>query len=255
MIGTSANGQEFDLLDPSSVNWREALENACSDLDAISPVYLPVVELAKRAVCGYELLARFSGGPAAPPSMWFESAAKLGLTAPLERRIMRAGFVTADALPAGAFVAINITAEALLSPQIQQLFEQRQRYDNIVLEVSEADTQQPGVPEALTLFRAGGGRLAVDDIGAGFSNLRDVLTLKPDILKVDRAIVRGLNRDKVKSAIVEGLGRMAARLDIPLLAEGIETREELAELERLEVPLGQGYLFGEPSPSFTGEPS
>jgi len=253
VIGTSANGKNFDLLDPSSVNWREALENACSDLDAISPVYLPVVELEKRHACGYELLARFSSGPAAPPAMWFESAAKLGLTAPLERRIMRAGFVTADSLPPGAFVAINITAEALVSSQIQELFKQRDRYDNIVLEVSEEDTQEPGVAEALTSFRAGGGRLAVDDIGSGFSNLRDVLTLKPDILKVDRAIIRGIDRDRVKSAIVEGLGRMAARLEIPLLAEGIESREELAELERLGVPLGQGYLFGEPSPSF-GQP-
>lgn len=254
MIGTTASGKEFDLLDPSSVNWREAIEAACANLDAIQPVYLPVVELKARAVRGYELLARFSGGPAAPPGMWFESAAKLGLTAPLERRIMRAGFVTADKLPQGAFVAINVTAEALISSQIQQLFGQRERYDNIVLEVSEKDTQQPGVGEALKPFRAGGGRLAIDDIGSGFCNLRDVLTLKPDMLKIDRAIVRGVNRDAVKSAIVEGLGRMAARLDIPLLAEGIETREELTELERLDVPLGQGYLFGEPNPSFTGQP-
>lgn len=253
MIGTSPQGKNFDLLDPSSVNWREAIEAACANLDAITPVFLPVVELAKRAVRGYELLARFSSGPAAPPSMWFESAAKLGLTAPLERRIMRSGFVTADSLPEGSFLAINVTAEALISPQIQQLFQQRDRYDNLVLEVSERDIQQPGVGEALAPFRAGGGRLAVDDIGSGFSNLRDVLTLKPDIVKVDRAIVRGVDRDKVKLAIVEGLGRMAARLDIPLLAEGIEKREELSVLEQLGVPLGQGYLFGEPSASFTGQ--
>jgi len=253
VISAAEDGKNFDLLDPSSVNWREAIESACSNLDAISPVYLPVVELAKRAVRGYELLARFSTGPAAPPAMWFESAAKLGLTAPLERRIMRSGFVTADALPEGTFVSINVTAEALVSKQIQQLFEQRERYDNIVLEVSEKDTQEPGLVEALKPFRAGGGRLAVDDIGSGFSNLRDVLTLKPDFLKVDRAIIRAVDRDKIKSAIVEGLGRMAARLEIPLLAEGIEKREELAELERLGVPLGQGYLFGEPSPSFTGQ--
>ena len=140
-----------------------------------------------------------------------------------------------------------------MSPQIQELFSERERYDNMVLEVSEKDTQQPGVAEALTPFRAGGGRLAVDDIGSGFCNLRDVLTLKPDILKVDRAIIRGIDRDRIKSAIVEGLNTMAARLDIPLLAEGIESREELAELEQLGVPLGQGYLFGEPSPSFTGQ--
>ena len=250
MIGTSSNGKNFDLLDPSSVNWREALEHACSNLDAISPVYLPIVELAKRHATGYELLARFPGGPAVPPSMWFDSAAELGLTAPLERRIMRAGFTTADALPEGAFVSVNITAEALVSDQIQELFKQRDRYDNMVLEVSEKDTQEPGVAEALTPFRAGGGRLAVDDIGAGFSNLRDVLTLKPDILKVDRALIRGIDRDRIKSAIVEGLNNMAARLDIPLLAEGIEAREELAVLEGLGVPLGQGYLFGEPSSSF-----
>jgi EAL domain-containing protein (putative c-di-GMP-specific phosphodiesterase class I) len=255
VISTSSEGKNFDLLDPSSVNWREAIEAACADLDAITPVFLPVVELSKRAVRGYELLARFSGGPPAPPSMWFESAAKLGLTAPLERRIMRSGFATADALPEGTFLAVNITAEALISQQIQQLFEQRDRYDNLVLEVSEADIQKPGVGEALTPFRAGGGRLAVDDIGSGFSNLRDVLMLKPDILKVDRAIIRGVDRDRIKSAIVEGLGRMAARLEVPLLAEGIEKREELAVLEGLGVPLGQGYLFGEPSPSFTGQSS
>ena len=254
MIGTSSNGKNFDLLDSSSANWREALEYACSNLDALTPVYLPVVELAKRHACGYELLARFSGGPAAPPAMWFESAAKLGLTAPLERRIMRAGFLTADALPEGPFVSVNITAEALVSPQLQELFKQRDRYDNMVLEISEKDIQEPGVAEALAPFRAGGGRLAVDDIGAGFSNLRDVLTLKPDIIKVDRAIVRGVERDRIKSAIVEGLGRMAERLDIQLLAEGIERREELAELERLGVPLGQGYLFGEPGPTF-GQPA
>ena len=255
MIGTSPGGKNFDLLDPSSVNWREAIEAACANLDAIQPVFLPVVELSKRAVRGYELLARFSTGPAAPPSMWFESAAKLGLTAPLERRIMRAGFATADALPEGTFVAVNITAEALISTQLQQLFQQRERYDNIMLEISEQDTQAPGVADALKGFRAGGGRLAVDDIGSGFCNLRDVMTLKPDILKVDRAIIRGVERDAIKSAIVEGLNRMALRLGVPLLAEGIEKREELAELERLEVPLGQGYLFGEPSPSFTGQSS
>ena len=110
MIGTSANGKSFDLLDTTSINWREELERACSDLDAISPVYLPIVELAKRHATGYELLARFSSGPAVPPSMWFESAAQLGLTAPLERRIMRAGFAAADSLPGGAFISINITA-------------------------------------------------------------------------------------------------------------------------------------------------
>ena len=132
---------------------------------------------------------------------------------------------------------------------------QRERYDNIVLEVSEKDSQLPGVGEALTAFRAGGGRLAVDDVGSGFINLRDVLTLKPDILKVDRALIRGIDRDRVKAAIVEGLNAMAKQLEIPLLAEGIESREELAVLEGLGVPLGQGYLFGEPSPSFTGQSS
>lgn len=249
MIGTSVSGQSFDLLDPSSVNWREALENACANLDAIDPVYLPIVDLEKRAVRGYELLARFTGGPAAPPALWFESACKLGLTGPLERRIMRTGFTTADRLPDGCFLSINVTAEALLSDQIQQLFQQRERFDDIVLEVSEKDCQEPGVAEALSPFRVAGGRLALDDIGAGFSNLRDVLALKPEILKVDRAVVRGLDRDKVRSAIVEGLGHMAGRLGISLLAEGIEKPEELAELERLKVPLGQGYLFGEPSPN------
>lgn len=255
MIGTSASGQSFDMLDPSSVNWRAAIENACANLDAITPVYLPVVDLKARAVRGYELLARFTGGPAAPPAMWFESAEKLGLTGPLERRIMRAGFIVADRLPEGCFLSINVTAQALVSDQVQELFAGRERFDDIVLEVGEKDTQQPAVADALAPFRSAGGRLALDDIGAGFSNLHDVLALGPEYLKVDRAIVRRMDRDKVRSALVDGLARMTARLGIVLVAEGIERREELAELERLEVPLGQGYLFGEPVPTFSTQPA
>jgi len=255
VIGTASEGKTFDQFDPTSVNWREVIEAACANLDAIQPVFLPVVELKARAARGYELLARFSGGVPASPAMWFENAAKLGLTVPLERRIMRAGFATADALPEGTFVAINITAEALISKQIAELFAQRENYNNIVLEVSEEDSMWPGVTEALASFRAGGGRLAIDDIGAGSSNLHEVLKLKPYMLKVDRAIVRGVDRDQTKAAIVDGLNRMTSRVGIPLLAEGIEKREELAALESIGVPYGQGYLFGEPSASFTGQGS
>ena len=170
VIGTSANGKNFDLLDPSSVNWREALEHACSSLDAITPVYLPIVELAKRHACGYELLARFTGGPAAPPSMWFESAAKLGLTAPLERRIMRVGFATADCHARGR------VRRRSTSPPRRSC---RRRSRSCSLRASATTTscwrsprrtpRNPVSAEALTPFRAGGGRLAVDDIGSGFS--------------------------------------------------------------------------------------
>lgn len=249
MIASTPAGSAFDLLDPGSVNWREAVEQACANLEAVKPVYLPVVSLKERAVTGYELLARFNVGPAAPPALWFRSAAELGLNGPLETRIIRAGLVAAERLPAGCFMAINVTAQALVSPQIQQLFRQRERFDDVVLEVSEDDARDPGVGEALQPFRAAGGRLALDDIGSGLSNLRDLLALKPEIMKVDRAVVRGLDRDRVRSAIVEGLAAMAKRLDVALLAEGIERVEELEQLQRLDVPLGQGYLFGEPGPA------
>ncbi len=89
---------------------------------------------------------------------------------------------------------------------------------------------------------------AVDDAGAGYSGLQQILQLRPSILKLDRALVEGIDDDEPKRALVEMLGHFANRVDAWILAEGVETIGEARALIDLEVPLAQGFYFARPAP-------
>ena len=92
-------------------------------------------------------------------------------------------------------------------------------------------------------------RLAVDDAGAGYASLRHILELAPSIVKLDIGLVRGIDSDPARQALIAGVGHFAAKRGIRLVAEGIETTEELATLRSLGVGYGQGYLLGRPQDS------
>jgi EAL domain-containing protein (putative c-di-GMP-specific phosphodiesterase class I) len=96
-------------------------------------------------------------------------------------------------------------------------------------------------------------RLAVDDAGAGFSSLRHIVELAPAMVKLDRSLVAGIAEDGAREAVVTGMVRFAESAGHMLLAEGVETRAELAALRRLGVQLGQGYLLGRPVPVRSAE--
>ena len=109
-------------------------------------------------------------------------------------------------------------------------------------------------------------RLAVDDAGAGFASLRHVVELRPDSVKLDQALVRSIESDPARQALVAGMLFFSERANCRLLAEGIETEAELATLAAIGIPLGQGYLLGRareflapgkqrPTPTHSGESS
>src|SRR6185369_14188681 len=89
-------------------------------------------------------------------------------------------------------------------------------------------------------------RLAVDDAGAGFASFRHILELAPDFVKLDMGLVRDIDSDPARQALAAGMVFFAAERNLLLIAEGIETREELQTLRHLGVQLGQGYLLGRP---------
>lgn len=91
-------------------------------------------------------------------------------------------------------------------------------------------------------------RLSVDDAGAGFASFRHIVELRPDYVKIDIGLVRAIDADPVRAALVAGMVYFALRTDAELIAEGIETDAELATLRSLAVDLGQGYLLGRPAP-------
>jgi EAL domain-containing protein (putative c-di-GMP-specific phosphodiesterase class I) len=87
----------------------------------------------------------------------------------------------------------------------------------------------------------------VDDAGAGYAGLQHILEIHPDIVKLDIALVRDLDTDPVRRALISGMVSFAREAGCVLLAEGIETDSELASLRTLGVSLGQGYLLGRPA--------
>jgi len=89
-------------------------------------------------------------------------------------------------------------------------------------------------------------RLAVDDAGAGYASLRHILELAPDFVKLDIGLIRGIDADPARQALIAGMGYFAVKRRLRLIAEGIETAAELKALRALAVGYGQGYLLGRP---------
>jgi EAL domain-containing protein (putative c-di-GMP-specific phosphodiesterase class I) len=115
-------------------------------------------------------------------------------------------------------------------------------------------TEQQAVPDVVPLrrqvkaLRRLGFGFAIDDAGAGYASFALIAALRPSIIKIDRQITHGIRNDDAKQALVEAFVSFGQRIDARLVAEGIETRREVATLSDLGVELGQGFLLGRPSP-------
>ena len=122
--------------------------------------------------------------------------------------------------------------------------------DRIVLEITERTyaVYEGLFREVLSKFRSQNFRIAVDDVGTGYSNLSSLADIEPDYLKFDNVFVRGIDRRQVKQDLLEALMSFARKMHTKVIAEGIETREELRVLQSLGVPYGQGFLLARPMP-------
>jgi EAL domain-containing protein (putative c-di-GMP-specific phosphodiesterase class I) len=120
---------------------------------------------------------------------------------------------------------------------------------DIVVEVTEHElaSEDGGLEEGLAKMRARGARIAVDDAGAGYAGLNQVMRVQPDVIKLDRSLVEGVHSDSAKAALVEFFVMFARRVGAGVCTEGIETLEELRTLINLGVSYGQGYLLGRPA--------
>jgi EAL domain-containing protein (putative c-di-GMP-specific phosphodiesterase class I) len=121
----------------------------------------------------------------------------------------------------------------------------------VLLELSEHDRVEDydALADALRPLRADGMRLAIDDVGAGFSSLHHIVVTAPEVIKIDRSIVSGLHADQVLGKLVQSLVEFAHGCDIQVVAEGVETDAESAALRRFGVDAGQGWHFGRPGPA------
>lgn len=208
-------------------------------------VFQPVVELGDGRSIGYEALTRFTDGTR--PDVRFLEASAAGLGIVLEEACLRAALAGADALPANVWLSINVSPELILDPtRLPLVLRDVRRL--VVVEVTEHVPVDDYELLRAAIERLGVRvRLAIDDAGAGYASFRHIIELRPDFVKVDIGLVRGIDSDTSRQALVAGMGHFAAKTGCTLIAEGIETDEERQALRDLGVMFGQGYLMGRPA--------
>ena len=225
--------------------------------EEITTVYQPIVNLTDFSLLGYEALTR---GPRdteyESPYYLFSTAAEANLTFELDRLCRRKAFFNAGVFQEGQRLFINCLPATLHDPGFKghALSELLQKVNlppsRIVMEISEREAIEnyPLFRSAVNYYTDLGFAIAVDDAGAGHSSLETVIELKPQFLKLDLSLVRGIDGNPVKQELVKAMLTLARSMNSIVIAEGIETHEELDMLRNLDVPYGQGYLIARPAP-------
>jgi EAL domain-containing protein (putative c-di-GMP-specific phosphodiesterase class I) len=217
-------------------------------------VLQPIVELATGARIGAEALSRFPSEWGKAPDVCFAEAHSIGEGDRLELLALQRAADYVDEVT--GYVAMNVSPTTLLTPACTELLTEF-RLDRILLELSEHDqVADYGVlHEVLAPLRAAGMRLAIDDVGAGFSSLRHIILTTPDVIKLDRSIIDGVSNDPVLTTLVRSLVDFARGCNARVVAEGVETAADGEVLLGLGVDYGQGWFYGRPGPAQDLTPS
>ena len=224
---------------------REEIIGLLERADAVGMAFQPILDLRTGVVAGYESLARFVGPQTRPPNAWFAQAHRCGLGYDLEARAVAVALATAGR-PAGTYLTVNLSPSALVSEAVQAVLPAS--LEGIVIELTENEllTDAPGLESALADVRRRGGRVAIDDAGAGYAGLKHVMRLGPDLIKLDRSLVAGVEHDEGRGALIASFVRYGRASGAVVCAEGIETLGDLERLADLDVGFGQGYVIARP---------
>jgi len=208
-------------------------------------VYQPIVELSSRQVLGYEALARSLTPLYDGPVALFNAAVQAGKCGELGRLLRMMSVDGCTEFPLFINVNPNEFAHRWLVQPDDPLFWHEHP---VFMEITES------VPlnhfalcqSVIAEIRSKGVRLAIDDLGAGFSNLKYISDLAPDIVKVDRELVAGLVCDGRQHQLLKSIVRLCEQMGAAVVAEGIETQDEFHAVRDAGVQYGQGYLFARP---------
>lgn len=222
---------------------REWLDQVIADR-AFDVHFQPVVDMRTGRATAYEALVRFHDGT--PPSRVFNDHTSDARQTDLELLIVETACEIVRPLPSDVLLHVNVTPAAARADRLATVVADAGRA--IVLEITEHELFSPDDAATLRDRLPPSCRLAADDVGAGFSGLTQLVSVRPEIVKIDREIISCVHDDPVRQVVVAGLVRFAAATGAKLIAEGIERRNEAAMLIELGVHLGQGYYFGHPAP-------
>jgi EAL domain-containing protein (putative c-di-GMP-specific phosphodiesterase class I) len=238
------------LLAPDLVRRREVndvrtvIEHVITDR-AFATVFQPEIDINAGTLVGYEALTRFTDGTR--PDLRFAKADNAGLGLELEVATLASAIAAGVDIPAGCWLSLNASPELILEHDRLAALLADRGDRAIVLEVTEhAVVDDYAVLREAVASLGEGIQIAVDDAGAGFSSLRHVIELRPDFVKLDIGLIRGVDDDDARRALVAGMVHFATETGCLLVAEGIETEAELSALRTLGIGFGQGFLLGRP---------
>ncbi len=234
-------------------------------VDRLHMAFQPIFDLraeegtapSSRPPSAYEALMRSDEPGLDTPLQMLDAAERLNRHPELGRHVRALVAAAIDDLPAGPEVFVNIHASDLLDPSLYAreapLSMHAQR---VVLEVTERGSLDAidGLKERAIALRRLGYRLAIDDFGAGYAGLASFVLLEPEIVKLDMSLVRNVHGDSMKRRLIESVNTLCAGLAIQVVAEGIESGEELEVIRDLGCQFGQGFVLGRPTPTFLPPP-
>ena len=232
------------------------------DEEDVSTVVHPVVRLTDLSIVGYEALTR---GPAGEefewPAMLYQTAYDADLVIRLERLCRRRALEAAVDLPEGKLFFLNVEPMSVTDPQLRDdtlgslMAGASLAPDRVVLEITERHAIEDFAVArgALEYLRALGFSVAVDDAGSGYCSFQCLAEIRPEWLKLDCSLVRGIETDEVRQQLIKSLVDYGTQLGVSLVAEGIETETELMAVRSLGVEYGQGFLFTHPVAPFPAD--
>lgn len=221
----------------------------------VSSVYQPIVCLRTGQIMGYEALSRGpKDHPLAMPTPLFESALKNNMLFPLEQLCRETAIKNVQGIAPTQTLFLNINPEVVNDPHFKsgttkQLIHQEGIFPKqVTFEITErtAITDFASFRRSLEHYREQGYSIAVDDAGAGYSSLQAIAELRPDYIKLDMSIIKDVDKNPLKQTMLEAMIKMASAINSKIIAEGIETQQELTTLIRMGVHYGQGYFLSRP---------
>jgi PAS domain S-box-containing protein len=226
--------------------WLERIREVLRD-ESIETVFQPVLDLETGQAVALEALSRFPGDASLTPDRWFGEAWEVGLGIPLELLAVRRAARALPQLPDGVGLSVNASPPTVSADAFLSSFDSAER---ITVELTEHLQIQDyrSFASALRPMRQAGGQVAIDDFGAGYASLRHILRLRPEWIKLDISLTERIDENPLAHAMASALASFAGEVGLHVVAEGIETEEELEALAEVGFRYGQGFYFGVPAP-------
>lgn len=244
------------MLSPlSSPDFSSCLSDLLAE-ESVTIQFQPIFDLASEALIAYEALTRGpKGSLLESPDELFACAQALRQLPELERLCRRKAIASFARLELQGCLFLNVSPFALVESErgqeemLQQLSAAGLTVDRVVIEVTEGQRieDESLFQKTISYYRDLGFQIAIDDLGSGYSGLKQWSELRPDIVKIDRYFIDRGHRNPVKREFLKSIVALARATNTRVLAEGIEQPEELALLKNLGIDMVQGFFLGRPS--------